>query len=58
MGDELVDAVANDLSDLAFANGIAHNKIRPIVDAIVNQLREHGMADDEIKAALVQPEAF
>lgn len=52
MGDELVNDIQNSVADLAAINGLDVNRLNPIVDALVNRMRNRGWEDDEIRAAL------
>lgn len=48
MGDKLVNAICTVFRDVAFANRCEMSALRPLVDAVVNKLRESGMTDDDI----------
>jgi hypothetical protein len=52
MGDELVNDVLDSLKDIAFANGLNLESLRPVVDSIVNRLRPW-LNDDLIRVALI-----
>lgn len=52
MGDKLVDAVLEAWKSLAFANGIDVSTLRPFADDAVNRLRNAGLLDVYILAAL------
>lgn len=49
MGDDTVNYVANALADIAFANNVGRNQVRPIADAVVNMMRNCDMSDEEIE---------
>lgn len=54
MGDELVMAVVASLESVLFANGISERAVGPVVDAIVNRMRNGGLSDETIKAMLCE----
>lgn len=53
MGDKLVEAILNSVEDAAFSNSVGREQLRPIIDVLVNRLRNSGMSDEAVILALM-----